>query len=384
MKKLLSLFLIFFCLFSYNELLLARNKTYIPDSLSLSIRIAACKDTICIPPSCEFEPSIRWRVGEWTRGDNQDFRRRHKLRVYIQDYTRSKWVDAGFRLAAGTDDPLVLDDGLGERHSQRNFYFDRYWVDFHFPATQKYFSLVFGKMKNPFYTAGNTELIWDSDLNPEGFCTRLDIPGGNWEVLANLGRFSIESRPRAADALMLGAQGCLKYKFPGNYKPYLLAGASYYDYINTRGYAPFYLPGLGFGNSLDSDGNYREDFNDFEAFAEFGFKARAIPVAFFGDYVTNTGAYSEKEAWLVGFYAGKCRESNSWAIRYNYREMKRDAVIGLFTDSNFCGGNTARRGHEIGMDFKVREIPRVGVTFYRNERILTRKHYQRFQIELAL
>ena len=44
--------------------------------------------------------------------------RRYKLRVYIQDYTRSKWVDAGFRLAAGTDDPLVLDDALGERHSQ--------------------------------------------------------------------------------------------------------------------------------------------------------------------------------------------------------------------------------------------------------------------------
>jgi hypothetical protein len=29
-------------------------------------------------------------------------------------------------------------------------------------------------------------------------------------------------------------------------------------------------------------------------------------------------------------------------------------------------------------------IPKVGVTFYMNERILTRKHYQRFQIELAL
>lgn len=45
---------------------------------------------------------------------------------------------------------------------------------------------------------------------------------------------------------------------------------------------------------------------------------------------------------------GKINKPGSWELRYNYRKIKKDAVVGAFTCSDFGGGGTDVKGHEIG------------------------------------
>jgi hypothetical protein len=55
----------------------------------------------------------------------------------------------------------------------------------------------------------------------------------------------------------------------------------------------------------------------------------------------------------------KAKKQGSWNFRYNYREIEADAVLGTFSDSDFIGGGTDGKGHELNFgyhDWQMLEI----------------------------
>ena len=89
--------------------------------------------------------------------------------------------------------------------------------------------------------------------------------------------------------------------------------------------------------------------------------------------------------WLAGTIIGKCSSPNSWSFRYNYRDLEADAVLGVFTDSDFIDGGTDGRGHEFGFDYQIVKGVKTGATYFDNQRRLSlgAKDYQRLQLDLV-
>lgn len=325
-----------------------------------------------------FNGDLRYRH-EMIDAENSKARHRNRIRGRIGITAKiTQHVDVGFRLATGSDDPVSTNATLDGGFTTKDIKLDLAYIDVH-PECIENFHLIGGKIKLPFYKPGKSELIWDSDLNPEGGAINYKVSAGPVDLIANLGGLWVNERSSGADSALFGGQGLVKFEVCEESKATLTLGSGAFNYTNTKGKSSFHHESTaadpeGAGNSLVGE-NYRYDYHIFEAFAELGANVKVgqcvLPFSVFGDYVLNTATgTNHKEAWLVGAKVGKCKKPGSWELKYNYRQVEQDSVMGAFTDSDFRGGGTDARGHEIGVGCQVWEQIKTSVSYFNNERNL--------------
>lgn len=335
----------------------------------------------------KFYGDLRYRH-ELIQAEGKEDRNRQRVRARVGLKAKvAENVDVGFQIATGSNDPVSTNQTLDGGFSSKGVWVDIACFDWH-PGNVSGLHVIGGKMKNPFHKPGKTELIWDGDLRPEGCSIKYSKKSGNWKFFTNIGGFWVEERSSDVDTKLLGAQAGVKYSFPFlEDKGYLQVGGSYYDYQNMKGKSPIHDAGDPFGNTVDIAGNYGFDYDLFESFVELGFKMGDIPVLFFGNYVTNIAEdVQENRGWLAGTTIGKCKKPHSCALRYNIRDLEADAVLGVFTDSDFNGGGTDGAGHEFGFNYQIAKRWKAGVSYFYNERetLTDKKDYKRMQLDLAL
>jgi hypothetical protein len=164
-------------------------------------------------------------------------------------------------------------------------------------------------------------------------------------------------------------------------------GGSFFKYANAAGYSPFFDDEDSMGNTIDDDGHYAYDYELLEIFVEAKQQFDNIPVTIMGDFVTNSSADSLNTGWLVGIRAGKAKKPGTWDVRYIYREVEKDAVVGMFTDSDFRGGGTDAKGHEIGGGYQIAKNMKFNVSYFINSIGLEEDEstdFDRLQIDLQL
>jgi hypothetical protein len=163
-------------------------------------------------------------------------------------------------------------------------------------------------------------------------------------------------------------------------------GAAGFFYGNTEGFYSFHDPDDSYGNGVDSLGRYVSDYKLVEAYAELAHKLNRLPVVVMADLVSNTATDSLGLGWLIGVRVGKTREPGSWAFHYIYRRVEADAVIGVFTDSDFRGGGTDAKGHEVGGSLRLAENTSFNITFFDNKIGLggAETGFRRLQVDLQL
>jgi hypothetical protein len=147
----------------------------------------------------------------------------------------------------------------------------------------------------------------------------------------------------------------------------LTAGVSYYDYLQTQGQTPFW-DGDDAGNRLTPTGQYLNDFNLTEVFAELGLTAGERPVTLFADYVVNGEASDQDTGFAVGASVGQVVKQGDWRFGWLYQDLEADAVIGTFTDSDFGGGGTDSKGHVVEFNYGFRDRLVFGFRYFLNER----------------
>ena len=276
-------------------------------------------------------------------------------------------MDAVFRLASGSSDPVSTNQTLDGGFSSKNIWLDQAYFNWH-PSSL--LNVLGGKVKNPFFTPGKTELLWDGDLNPEGMALMIHHRTDSFGFFLNAGGFWITERKADDDSMLYGAQLGLELMPSDSFKVTL--GGSVFSYTEVKDYAPFYDAGDSFGNSVTTDSEmdaiyYATDFTEMEGFLELGMKLGNLPLSIFGDYVVNTDADEYDTGYLAGISLGKCKEPWSWALGYNYREVEADAVLGAFTDSDFAGGGTDAKGHEASFSLQVAKNAKCEVSYFMNE-----------------
>jgi polyhydroxyalkanoate synthesis regulator phasin len=290
-------------------------------------------------------------------------RYRFRWRVGADSQITDQWK-AGFRLASGGDDPRSTNQTFTDTFSSKGIRIDEAY------ATYKPFSfagVTGGKMPNPLWEP--KDLIWDTDITPEGFAIQ-----GQYELFP---KFKVFWNPAAFilqeysndsnDSWMLVVQPGIDWGMSEMLN--LKVALSRYMYYNVK------------GNSLDqfsAKSNTRVNgvlVEDFDANAVFGELAVKLPMpylpylAFFGEYIHNVSHAKYDTAWLAGFKFGhsKVNEFGQWQVVYNYRDLKRDAIPDFLPDSDFRGGSTNGKGSEVELLFGLAKHVTIGLDYYNNE-----------------
>ena len=295
-----------------------------------------------------------------TDKEGSEERTRHRIRARLGVSAEVvEDVKVHVQFATGGSDPTSTNQDLAESFSAKSINLDQAYVEWKAAESLKFFA---GKSKNPFLMPGGSELVWDGDLNPEGLAVMFESVADT-QFYLTAAYLIVDERKTDEDDGYLAA-GQLGFKIPiGEMK--LNLGGGYYQYINQEGYAPY---GAGSkGNSLDVDGNYPMDFSMAEAYMVVGAKMGDVPFEIFGHYVVNTEAEEDDTGYLAGVSLGKVKDAMTWQLKYNYRRLEADAVLGAFCHSDFIGGGTNGKGHNVSFALGLAKNVSTAISYFMND-----------------
>ena len=323
-----------------------------------------------------FSGDIRDRM-EYIDERGKDVRTRNRIRFRLAATANvNDDLSVGFRLASGADDPTSTNQTLDGAFSTKDIRLDLAYFDYQFNDA---LTLTGGKMKNPFYIPAKTPVLWDGDLNPEGFALGYDDSG--W--MGTLVGYSVDERSAADDVLLFAGQLAKSFDFAGGS---MVAGVGYYDYQELQGSSPLF-DGKARGNTLDANGRIANDFNIVEGLIEYQTKLASQPFSVFATYYQNTEADDLDTGYALGFGLGKVKGAGSWSLGYSYLDLEADAVYALFNDSDFAGGETDSKGHILKAGYGLRKNMSLGMTYISSEQDqskATQTDYDRLQLDLAI
>ena len=261
----------------------------------------------------------------------------------------SKGLDIGFRLATGGDSPISTNQSFDDAFDTKDFGLDRAFVAYKTGPAR----LIGGKMANPFYS---TEVTWDGDLSFEGLAEQFRFQlADSTKLFINLGQFALdENATGPVEPFLLAFQAGIEQKFSATVKAKL--AVAYYDFLHVKGVA------LPVGGTV-----LAEDFDVLDVLGELNFDL-GLPVRLQAQFVKNLDAStgnSEDSAYHLGLVLGnKIWDAGDWKFRYYYRVVEADAVVGVFSDSDFHGGGTNYRGSEFGLDIGVAKGVALNFTYF--------------------
>lgn len=259
----------------------------------------------------------------------------------------------GFGLSSGPADPTTANQTMGTAFQRGSIWVDKAYLQYS-PKSVPGLSFLAGRHPNNWDPVG-TQMMWDSDINPEGLQARYAFDLGErvkpWvqaeyflvyehdpTVAADLGR--------STDTALVALQAGSKFSLADGVD--LTTTASYYDLKNphdpTFGGATFSRnDAWSGGNTTVGAGASKHlaaDFRIADLGAEVAFKAGNVPCAAFGNYVRNFGASGGSDTgWKAGFRINKVKQKGDWAFQADYANVERDAVIAYFGESEHYYSN---------------------------------------------
>ena len=285
---------------------------------------------------------------------------RIRQRVRGRFYTEGKVNDftyAGVRFAGGNADERSTNDTLDAYFDKKFVMFDQYYMRFEAPSDivrkfGQYFSdLKFwaGRFPIPFEYS---ELVWDSDSNPQGMAFQYvspDIKTGflpDLNAYSNLGMFWLtEQAQNNNDSILYGYQVGLKTDVFGPLGTQANLGIAYYDFANMRGkIAGAYSSGTNTRSMVGAANEYRYEYQILDVLLTLdNSKIMDInfPHGFYTDFIHNPRA-PLGNGLLVGGYVGKkkIKDPGDWKARAEWRYIERDSIPDFMPDSDFYGFGT--------------------------------------------
>ncbi|MCM8794205.1 MAG: putative porin [Candidatus Omnitrophica bacterium] len=300
-------------------------------------------------------------------------RERFRLRF---GFTTKPWdpLEIGVRLATGASgDPVSTNQSFTSTFDKKSVFIDKAYVAY---TPWKGISLTGGKMEIPFYAP--TQIVWDSDVTPEGAAIQLRSAGPlplfqenlPTTPFLNIGAFQIsELNGDAGDPAMFGVQLGKETQLPGGFT--WTSAVAYYEMtgVEDKRISDITQAGAPSGNSTAGPAGapvYRYDYDvvDFLGKLEIP-DILGRPVALIGNGVFNPGAEENNSAWQAGVKVGKVSgKLGSWELSYFYKKVEPDAVLGAITDSDFGGGGTNHQGHSVGARIGLNKYADLGVTYH--------------------
>ncbi|MDA2910427.1 putative porin [Nitrospiraceae bacterium AH_259_D15_M11_P09] len=324
-----------------------------------------------------------WRYGIGAVGNDrsrQRFRLRFGPKMKIQDFTLE------VRLVSGSDSQVSTNQSFDEAFSSKPIQIDRVYVAWN-PAFYKPMTLTGGKMKNPFKTNYTRDVLFDSDVTPEGFAEQF-----RWRInrvirlFADFGQFVLdEDATDERDQWLFAYQGGVEAKLRNSK---LRIAVGFYDAINLDAGGinePTFQQFNSRTTAQDKTAAYVNDYNVLNLNGSFATEVAGLPVNIQGDWVYNTAGpvscsgtgnsvgscgsgnvrvEDQDKGYQVGIRLGKARKAKTWEVAYYYKWLQADAVLSAITDSDFGDGGTNRLGNIFWAAYNPTDFLTFKVKFY--------------------
>ena len=315
----------------------------------------------------QFKGDVRFRQetikidGEPNNGGRDKDRQR--IRARLGAYTEiNPQVDTGIRIATGGgSDARSTNQDLDGYFAKKSIWLDLGYIDYH-PDQIKNLHIIGGKMLQPWVNMG--DVIWDSDINPEGLAVTYNYPlGGSAELFGSLGNYNLKDNVDGDgvqyrhDLRLTTGQLGTRFSLTDNLK--MTLGGSVYAYQNDEDVT---AGGSSNPSILATNGNTPNgEFRLYEGFGQVDISGLAVPLSLYGQYGKNNDAIDDADtAYLLGAKS----KVFGFNLDYNYRDVEKNAVVGAFTDSDFGGGFTGSRGHKFKVGYDIDKNFSVGATYF--------------------
>ena len=300
---------------------------------------------------------------QWEHREGKDQRDRGRFRWRLGAVAKvTDNLQVGFRLASGGSDPRSTNQTFDDIFSSKGIVIDRAYAKYE-PA--KWLTLTGGKFANPIWTTA--DLLWDDDINPEGLSAQLKMKGEPIDVFFTTGLFVMNQFENSSEPLMFPLQLGVDWKVADN-TDWKIAG-SYYYFSGLKGETLDFSAGT---NTLVAGDGLKYKYNAFTAETVLGFKDVVFPyVGLFGTYVNNPDPSDNNQGYLAGIKFGdkKVSKPGQWQLKYMYRYLEADAWPDVFPDSDFFGGATNVKGHEVVASYGLMKHVTLGLDYYHSQQI---------------
>jgi len=286
-----------------------------------------------------------------TRYQYQDGDRRGRLRYRLGVIAKPlDRVEIGAGLASGGADPRSTNQTFDNTFSTKDLRLDYAYMQYKFTDSFDGLTAIAGKFKRKKFLWAPTDVMWDTDLNPEGVSFNYMGTNGWGTYFGNTGIWVIEEENRSSnDPYLAFGQLGQSWKNEGWFGT---LGGAVYAFSNIDTPADITFGGLtNTGSSLSS----------FNLAGEFGTAITNGKARIIGEYIYNFETDSSQDtAWALGTKISW----NKWDLKYLYADVQANAVPDFTPDSDRFNGLTGFDGHEIELTYALMKNVKIGVDFY--------------------
>lgn len=241
---------------------------------------------------------------------------------------------------------------FGNDFNDKGIFLARAYAEYK-PSWFKKLGIGAGKFQKNFY---NTDMMWDTDVNPEGVYEYYRYVGSKtFQPFIYLGQMVANENKNTPDAMLYLNQAGFEWNM-GEVN-WVLAG-SYYSWSNLAG-TKWMTKGevkSGGGNTFIDDGagniRYKYDYKIWEAISFVKFNLGSFPVKLSLDYAYNAadGVPSDEDSAYYGSVKiGRDKNKGDYCFYYKYAYIEPNAVVGSLNEGSFYGAN--RKGHKIALHY---------------------------------
>jgi hypothetical protein len=298
------------------------------------------------------------------------------VRLGLESKVNEKLL-AGIGIATGSGDPRSTNISFGGYSSKKTVVLDYAYAKY---AALPWLDLVGGKMLLKDVLWEPTDLIWDTDITPEGAALQFRKGlGEKADFFMNTGVLAVDTDTSSDNDAPMAyiIQPGIGYKLNDDVS---LKGAfSFQAFDNVKSHtSSTYSSASNSGNSVKGTSSYMYDYSMINPALEVKIKqpfrmagSNIETLKLFSEYVENLDVSKKASGFSAGFQFGhdKVSKWGDWQFKYIYAMLGRDAVLDVLPDSDRYGGKTAIRSHEGAFTFGLGKNTSFGIDVYRSERI---------------
>ena len=263
-------------------------------------------------------------------------------------------LEVGAGLASGGGNQRSTNQSFDRSFSGKGINLDYAYMQY---AFDNGITAAAGKLKFKKYLWTPTDVMWDPDINPEGFSANYSSVNDSGGFFANAGVWVLEENSGASDDPYMGYGQAGQQWSAGDWFG-TLAGAVYvFSDINEL------------GDLTASEGtNTDTNLSSFNLAGAVGTKIGGGKARLIGEYINNFDTNTSADiAWALGAKYSW----NKWKMKYIYADVEANSVPDFLPDSDRFDGLTGVRGHELEIKYALMKHVSFGVDFYHVEDIAT-------------
>ena len=306
------------------------------------------------------------------KGTSDIERGRIRYRLGIESQITDN-VIVGAGIASGSDSSTSArstNQDLQDVFSTKPFSLDYAFAEY---EPTDWLSVIGGKFKRKKYLWEPGDLLWDTDINPEGGSIQLkhDLID-NAKIYTNSGVWILdESTGNTSDPYLFYVQSGVQIK-DSDLGADAQVAVTYYNFNNVKGLS---LDGALGDNSLDGNGGLLYDFTPIVVSAEVGvddlFDLPIARVAAFGEFVHNPDPDDENNGWLMGLKLGdkKVNDKRKWQVKYMFARLEKDSFLDILPDADRYSGGTDIVSHESILQYGLNKNIMIELDYYHSNRV---------------